>query len=194
MCVKVFPGRAYVKGYDVDLNGTTILDIEKPRDKKEIELSSVPFKFGNKFQINNVNGTPKFGINISNTINLCNQRKTTANATGVSGTDIGIAKVYAFEPMEKSFEELKKIKEQYKDRFFIEKLALGNEDGVKQIYSANDKSEKASLEKNLEKLSFIDKNNLRKFDVSIKKIDSLNFFDTNSKVDFVKIDVEGFTE
>ena len=35
------------------------------------------------------------------------------------------AKVYAFEPMEKSFEELKKIKEQYKDRFFIEKLALG---------------------------------------------------------------------
>ena len=101
------------------------------------------------------------------------------------------AKVYAFEPMEKSFEELKKIKEQYKDRFFIEKLALGNEDGVKQIYSANDKSEKASLEKNLEKLSFIDKNNLKKFDVSIKKIDSLNFFDTNIKVDFLKIDVEG---
>ena len=44
--------------------------------------------------------------------------------------------------MEKSFEELKKIKLEYKDRFFIEKLALGNEDGVKQIYSANDISEK----------------------------------------------------
>ena len=101
------------------------------------------------------------------------------------------AKVYAFEPMEKSFQELKKIKENYKDRFFIEKLALGNEDGVRQIYSANDISEKASLEKNLEKLSFIDKKNLREFDISIKKIDSLNFFDANSKVDFLKIDVEG---
>ncbi len=101
------------------------------------------------------------------------------------------AKVYAFEPMEKSFEELKKIKEVYKDRFIIEKLALGNEEGDKQIYSANDISEKASLEKNLEKLSFIEKDNLKVFDVIIKKLDSLNFFDTNSKVDFVKIDVEG---
>ena len=93
--------------------------------------------------------------------------------------------------MEKSFEQLKKIKEVYKDRFFIEKIALGNEDGDKQIYSANDISEKASLEKNLEKLSFIEKDNLKVFDVMIKKIDSLNFFDNNSKVDFVKIDVEG---
>ena len=34
----------------------------KNQEIKEIELSSVPFKFGNKFQINNVNGTPKFGL------------------------------------------------------------------------------------------------------------------------------------
>ena len=93
--------------------------------------------------------------------------------------------------MEKSFEELKKIKEVYKDRFFIEQIALGNEDGDKQIYSANHKSEKASFEKNLEKLSFIDKDNLREFDVSIKKLDSLDFFDIHNKVDFLKIDVEG---
>ena len=102
------------------------------------------------------------------------------------------AKIYAFEPLEKSFDELKKIKEKHKDRFFIEKLALGNEDGIKKISSANDKSEKASFEKNLDKLSFIDKDNLREFDVSIKKLDSLNFFDSHSKVDFLKIDVEGY--
>ena len=102
------------------------------------------------------------------------------------------AKIYAYEPLEKSFDELKKIKEKHKDRFFIEKLALGNEDGIKKISSANDKSEKASFEKNLDKLSFIDKDNLREFDVSIKKLDSLNFFDSHSKVDFLKIDVEGY--
>ena len=39
-----------------------------------------------------------------------------------------------------------KNKKVYKE-FFIEKLALGNEDGDKQIYSANQISEKASLEK-----------------------------------------------
>ena len=102
------------------------------------------------------------------------------------------AKIYAYEPLEKSFDELKKIKEKHKDRFFIEKLALGNEDGIKKISSANDKSEKASFEKNLDKLSFIDKDNLREFDVSIKKLDSLNFFDSHNKVDFLKIDVEGY--
>ena len=102
------------------------------------------------------------------------------------------AKIYAYEPLEKSFDELKKIKEIHKDRFFIEKLALGNEDGIKKISSANDKSEKASFEKNLDKLSFIDKDNLREFDVSIKKLDSLNFFNSHSKVDFLKIDVEGY--
>ena len=102
------------------------------------------------------------------------------------------AKIYAYEPLEKSFDELKKIKEKHKDRFFIEKLALGNEDGIKKISSANDKSEKASFEKNLDKLSFIDKDNLKEFDVSIKKLDSLNFFNSHSKVDFLKIDVEGY--
>ena len=102
------------------------------------------------------------------------------------------AKIYAYEPLEKSFDELKKIKEQHKDRIFIEKLALGNEDGIKKISSANDKSEKASFEKNLDKMSFIDKDNLREFDVSIKKLDSLNFFDSHNKVDFLKIDVEGY--
>ena len=95
--LKVSPGKAYVRGYDIERPVSTILDIEKPRDKKEIELSSVPFKFGNKFQINNVNGTPKLGINIDNQISLFNQRKSTANATGGSGTQIGSARVYAFE-------------------------------------------------------------------------------------------------
>ena len=95
--LKVSPGKAYVRGYDIERPVSTILDIEKPRDKKEIELSSVPFKFGNKFQINNVNGTPKLGINIDNQIKLSNQRKTTANATAITGTEIGSARIYAFE-------------------------------------------------------------------------------------------------
>ena len=103
--LKVSPGKAYVRGYDIERPVSTILDIEKPRDKKEIELSSVPFKFGNKFQLNNVNGTPKLGINIENTISLCNRRKTTVNATSTVGDVIGDAKVYAFENSDAAYSD-----------------------------------------------------------------------------------------
>ena len=40
-------------------------------------------------------------------------------------------------------------------------------------------------------MSFIERDNLKEFEVVIKKIDSLHFFDSDSKVDFLKIDVEG---
>ena len=32
MCVKVSPGKAYVRGRDIERSGTTIIDIDKPRD------------------------------------------------------------------------------------------------------------------------------------------------------------------
>ena len=34
MCVKLSPGTAYVRGFDVRLPGTTVLDVQKPRDTK----------------------------------------------------------------------------------------------------------------------------------------------------------------
>ncbi len=101
------------------------------------------------------------------------------------------AKVHAFEPMDKSYRELEKLKNKYSERMTIEKIALGNENGEKTIFAADLKSEKASFEKKLEKMSFIDEKNMKKFKAEIKKLDSLNFFDKDKKVDFLKIDVEG---
>lgn len=37
-CLKIGPGVAYVKGYDVEKNGTTILDVNKTRQTKEVPL------------------------------------------------------------------------------------------------------------------------------------------------------------
>ena len=37
MCVKLSPGKAYVRGYDVSLPGTTVIDVEKPRTTKTIK-------------------------------------------------------------------------------------------------------------------------------------------------------------
>ena len=98
LALKVSPGKAYVRGYDIERPATTILDLDKPRDKKTIENSSVPFRNGNLFQVNRAAGTPKIGLDGAGTIGLFDQRKgSTNNATSGTGTRIGNARVYAFE-------------------------------------------------------------------------------------------------
>ena len=61
-CVKLSPGRAYVKGFDIDLPGTTVLDVDKPRTTKTIEDQSIIYNTGPTLKINNVNRTPSVGI------------------------------------------------------------------------------------------------------------------------------------
>ena len=88
MCVKISPGKCYVKGYDVTTTGTTILDVDKPRDKKTISGANVPFEMGNLLRVNNVSGTPKFNA----TIDLYDLRKNSTSTP--NGTKIGDARVY----------------------------------------------------------------------------------------------------
>ena len=98
LALKVSPGKAYVRGYDIERPATTVLDLKKPRDKKTIENSSVPFRLGTLFQVNRAAGTPKIGLDESISIGLFDERKgSTNNATSGSGTQIGNARVYAFE-------------------------------------------------------------------------------------------------
>ena len=54
MCVKVSAGTAYVKGFDVDIDGTEIIDVDKPRDKKEVPSALVPYQMGTILKVNNV--------------------------------------------------------------------------------------------------------------------------------------------
>ena len=84
MCLKVSPGKAYVRGYDVEKIGTTIIDADKPRDTEIISNSSIPFNMGNLLKVNNVTGTPKQRA----TIDLYNR------LVGDSGAKIGDARVY----------------------------------------------------------------------------------------------------
>ena len=96
MGVSVSPGKAYIRGYDVETQRNKIIDVEKPRDKQKIATASVPFEMGTLFRVNNVTGTPIIDNNISlNTVTLWNQRRTTSqNATG--GSLIGVARIYTF--------------------------------------------------------------------------------------------------
>jgi hypothetical protein len=85
MCLKISPGKAYVRGYDVEKISTTIVDVDKPRDTASIKNANVPFEMGNNIIVNTVSGTPKQKF----TIDLLDQ------FVG-SGTTIGNARVYNF--------------------------------------------------------------------------------------------------
>ncbi len=103
MGISVSPGKAYVRGYDVETKRNRVVDVEKPRDKEKISSASVPFEMGTLFRLNNVVGTPIIDNNLTNnTVLLHNRRRTSSNdATG--GTHIGNARVYSFNLTDGSF-------------------------------------------------------------------------------------------
>ncbi len=103
MCVKLSPGRAYIKGFDVDLPGTTVIDVDKPRDTTTVNSASIPFEMGSLLRVNNVQGTPfiNIGGTNANVIQLFNGRKGATNAGG--GINIGDARVYSYAVTDASY-------------------------------------------------------------------------------------------
>ena len=59
MCLKISPGKAYVRGYDVEKIGTNIIDVDKPRDTEEVSNVTIPFEMGNLLRVDNVTGVPQ---------------------------------------------------------------------------------------------------------------------------------------
>jgi len=87
-CIKLSPGIAYVSGYDIVKQNSTVVDIQKPRTTEKIDRISSQVKLGNFIRVNNVNGSPNF----RETIGLYDSRKT--SNTAASGTKIGDARLY----------------------------------------------------------------------------------------------------
>jgi len=99
MCVRVSSGKAYVRGYDVDLVGSTVIDVEKPRDTKTIDTALVPFRMGSLLKVNNVYGVPYINIGDpisggTNVVDLYNRRRNTSTTNAGTGTKIGEARIY----------------------------------------------------------------------------------------------------
>lgn len=88
MCIKFSPGKAYVRGYDIEKTGVEIVDVPKPRTTESRQDVNIPFEMGNLIRINNVSGAPKQ----KSAIELYNRRKT--STTAATGTKIGDARVY----------------------------------------------------------------------------------------------------
>jgi len=91
LSIKVSSGEAYVHGYNYE-KLPAIVDLEKPRDTRKVELSNIPFEFGNLIRINNVKGSPEQ----KKTISL--RKKLRSDISPETNTDhnIGEARVYTF--------------------------------------------------------------------------------------------------
>ena len=98
-CVEIGSGTAYVNGFRINQPGTTIIDIDKPRDTDSVDTALVPFDMGTLIRVNNVSGTPAVGTDIAaNTVSLYSRRKTASapDAPPTGGYEIGKARVYSF--------------------------------------------------------------------------------------------------
>ena len=94
--LRIGPGKAYVKGYEVKTQGSTNLDVEKPRETRLLESSAVPFEAGNKLRVHNVlNGAQiKLSAASSDYVSLQKERLLSNKAT--ARTEIGRARVYDY--------------------------------------------------------------------------------------------------
>jgi hypothetical protein len=91
---RISPGKAYVKGFEVENRTTTLLDFPKPRTTRLLQNQAINFGFGPTFEVDTVFGSATIGFNTSNTLSLRDQRVQT-NGTA-AGKEIGVARIYDF--------------------------------------------------------------------------------------------------
>lgn len=90
---KISPGRAFVRGYDVELIDPTFIDAEKPRTTKTIEDQEIIYNTGPTVTLNRVYGAPTIGVGNTYVLSLRDSRLGVSSTT-VPGTEIGVARVY----------------------------------------------------------------------------------------------------
>ncbi len=97
MVYQISPGKAYVRGYDVETISNTNVDVPKARTTKKIEDIGVDYNTGAQFIVNRVFGSPNVGLGTTSFVSLRDTRIGGVHTT-VAGNEIGKAKVYDFTP------------------------------------------------------------------------------------------------
>ena len=93
---RVGPGKAFVKGYEIETVASTFLDADKPRTTLLNENQSIIYNTGPSLKLNNVYGTPTIGIGNTYILTLRSER-VGSDQTGVPAKEIGVARVYDME-------------------------------------------------------------------------------------------------
>jgi hypothetical protein len=100
---KISPGKAYVKGYEIETVNPTFLDVPKPREVNTLKDQSIIYNTGPTFKINSVFRTPTVGIGSTYVLSLRDER-VGVNSEGAPGQEIGLARVYDFRLESGSYE------------------------------------------------------------------------------------------
>jgi len=95
LTLAITPGKAYVKGYEIEKIATTYKDITKPRDTQTVNAGISVFETGNFVKVTNVYGTPDITSIAGettpyNTLGLFSLGTTTRGAA--SGKQVGVAR------------------------------------------------------------------------------------------------------
>ena len=101
---QISPGKALVKGYEVETISPTYIDVPKPRQIKTLGGQRVNYFTGPTISLNRVYGNPQIGIGNTFVLSLRDERvgfahtygSSIAPATKPSGKEIGLARVYDF--------------------------------------------------------------------------------------------------
>ena len=89
MGVRVSEGTAYIKGYDIDVLGSVVVDVDKPRTVlSKSRTANIPFAMEAWMRVNNVHGVPY--INIGNSGS--GAQTTEANTIGLYSRRMGVHK------------------------------------------------------------------------------------------------------
>jgi hypothetical protein len=97
MVYQIGPGKAYVKGYDVETISPTLIDVNKTRSTENVPKELVTYNAGTFAVLNNGFGAPTIGLGTDSVVYLQDSRKT-EDSTVAAGTTIGVARVYDFVP------------------------------------------------------------------------------------------------
>ena len=89
------PGKAFIKGYEVETIAPTYIDFPKPRTTKTLKNQAVNYKTGSTLRVNAVHGHPTVGLGNTFVLSLRDSR-VGETRTSVPGKEIGLARVYDF--------------------------------------------------------------------------------------------------
>ena len=70
---KISPGKAFVRGYEIDVRSPVFLDAPKPRSEKVVEGQSLFYNTGTTLKLNRVFRSPTVGLGNDYVISLRNR-------------------------------------------------------------------------------------------------------------------------
>ena len=92
LCLQISPGKAYVRGYEIETINTVSVDLEKPRTTDSKNNVSIPFSLGKQLELNNVYGSTPVGFGTTSVVLFYSNR--TSSPGSAAGIPIGEGRIY----------------------------------------------------------------------------------------------------